>query len=96
MTAMTDTSLLAYASILPTLTKRQKEVLRFMQYHNCPITNKELASTMGRPINEITPRCNELVKKGIVEEKGRKRDEFTGRVAILWGIVNRQQGTFDF
>jgi len=94
-TAMQDTSLLAYESIKPALGKRQQQVYNMLMGKGTALTNCEIAECLNWPINCVTPRVNELVKAGIVEEKGRKRDAGSGRAAIIWGIRgNRQMEMF--
>ena len=48
------------------------------------MTNAEIAHGMGKPINEITPRCLELRKLGLVLESGRRRCKVTGNTAKTW------------
>lgn len=78
-----ETSAPAFDSIQLTLGKKQKEVMRALL--SGPKTNQEIADFLGLPINTITPRCNELVKRGMVEEMGKKVG-FSGRWAIVWGL----------
>lgn len=49
-------------------------------------TDRQMAIFLNLPINSITPRRNELVKKGLVEEKGKRFDLVTNRTVILWGV----------
>ena len=78
------TSLDAYFSeILPTLGQRQREVLKEIAKH-LDITNTELSDSLGIPINAITPRVNELVKKGLVVKSQIRKCKSTGRNVMAW------------
>lgn len=90
-TQMQDTSLEAFEIIRPTLNKRQQEVYRYLQMANEPRTNREIAEGMGLDTCCITGRMNELVAKEYVEEKGRRKDWYTGFSAITWGLVKKEQ-----
>jgi len=46
-------------------------------------TDLEIAEYLGKPINEITPRRNELVKLGYAKENGRKVNP-SGNTAKAW------------
>lgn len=83
MSGYQETSGMAYDSVKPELGKRQRDVLRSLQFG--PKTNQEIAEYLNLPINSITPRTNELVKKGIVVEHSRKIGS-SGRWAIKWVI----------
>lgn len=78
-----ETSGMAYDSVKPDLGKKQKDVLRALEYG--PKTNQEISEWLNLPINTITPRTNELVKKGLVVEDSKKIGN-TGRWAIRWAI----------
>ena len=47
-------------------------------------TNKEASEILGLPINIVTARTNELVKKGKLEEYNKRKCYVTGRTAITW------------
>lgn len=83
---MQDTSLSVYKKeVQPTLGKRQSEVLEaFKKKEN--FTNAELCEFLSWPINTITPRTNELVAMGYVEEFKKRPCKVTGRTAIAWQI----------
>jgi len=59
------TSLISYYEILNKLNERQKEVLLAIK-HIQPCNNLQISKLLNLPINSITPRCQELRKKGIV------------------------------
>ena len=79
-----ETSGMAYDSIQATLGEKQKAVLKALS--GGPKTNQEIAEWLNWPINTVTPRTNELVKKKIVVEHSRKLGP-SGRYAIRWGIA---------
>jgi len=87
---MRTTSLFAYhGEVKQKMNKKQEAVMEV--FYNLPkenITNAELSKILGWPINTITPRTNELVKKGkLIKDEMRKCEE-TGRSAISWKINN--------
>ena len=82
---MKSTSLQAYYNeIKPNLGEKQKLIYEVIKSNPGGITNTELSLKTGRPINTITPRVNELVKLGHVEEYERRKCTITGRLAIAW------------
>ena len=81
---MMDTSLDAYQDIKSELGYRQKVVLDVIKYLGNP-TNTEISKFLGLPINQITPRTNELVNKlHLVKEAGKKECKVTGRIVMSW------------
>lgn len=74
-----------FHEVKPTLGDRQKRVYEVLNGYN-DLTNKELASLLGWEINTVTPRVNELVKLGLVEEVTKRKCRASGRTAIAWGI----------
>lgn len=82
--ALQQTSLLAYRSLDATLiNKRQCEVLDTLQAIY-PACNRQVAQRSRLPINVVTPRMGELVKKGKVVKAYFGTDPKTGRKAIFW------------
>jgi predicted transcriptional regulator len=93
-----DTSILAFHEIEAQgiLGKNQKKVLSLL-IERGPLTNREIAAALGMEINGITPRIFELRALYLVEERGRKRDLQTKRLAIVWGATRKEkQKSFDF
>ena len=81
-----ETSVESYNEIKPTLGKRHTQVLRtFRSFGN--MSNARIARELRIPINTVTPRVNELCKKGLVERKGIGLDKNTNRRVIIWGLV---------
>jgi len=81
-----NTSTLAYNDIKSTLGARQRVVLDIIHYLEAP-TNLEISRYLGLPINTITPRTNELVKKGLVCNAGQKICSISGRMAYAWRSI---------
>ena len=83
---MIDTSLDAFQSIKPELGSRQKVVFDVISYLGTP-TNTEINNYLGIPINSIVPRVNELRKKGLVRDAGKRECKITGRLVHCWRIA---------
>ena len=64
-THVTATSVINFYTILNELGKRQKLVLQALK-HLKVANNLQISRYLGLPINSVTPRMNELRKKGIV------------------------------
>jgi len=80
-----ETSREAYHSIYDTLGQRQQEVYDgFLGNGSC--TNLELSHLMQIPINCVTPRTNELRKRGLIVEDCKRVCNISGRRAISWKI----------
>lgn len=78
-----DTSIAAFRTIQPQLGNRQREVLNgFSQYG--AKTNLEMSVLLGRPINQITPRTNELVKMGYLQKLYTIQCTVSHMKAIAW------------
>jgi len=80
-----DTSLDAFQSIIPELGSRQAAVYDIIRHLNNP-TNAEISRFMGMPINTITPRTNELRKRGLVTDAGKRECSVTGKTVHAWRI----------
>lgn len=74
-----------FNEIKPNLGERQKAIYNALNGYQ-GLTNTELASLINWPINTVTPRVNELVKLGLVEEVEKRKCRATGRRAIAWGV----------
>ena len=80
-----QTSIEGYSRIKKELGKRQQEVYDgFLGNGTC--TNLELSRLLGIPINQITPRTNELVKLGFVVEVEKRQCSVSGKKAISWRV----------
>ena len=65
---------------------RHQEVLATLK-ENGALTNREIGECMGQPINRITGRVNELVKRGDVKVVGSVLDTTTNRAVTLFEAV---------
>ena len=52
-------------------------------------TNLEISHKSHIPINQVTPRTNELVKMGYVEQFEKRTCKVSGRTAIAWRVMPR-------
>lgn len=77
-----ETSLEAYQKVKPKINNRQRIVLDVIKV-NGAITNEGISDALGWPINQVTPRVNELRYAGFVGEEGRGMNR-TGYSAKLW------------
>jgi len=68
------------------LGERQKTVYRVFKRFGA-MTNLQVSRKLLLPINSITPRTNELVKMGLIEEKRRDLCPISKRKAIFWGVL---------
>lgn len=80
-----QTSLQAYREIQPELSKRQEQVYKTIM-NNPGLNNTEIARKLGKPINTITPRVNELRKKELVKLKEKKQCPITKKTTMAWEI----------
>lgn len=70
---------------LKDLGRRQIQVLQALKKK--PMSNRELSKFLRMPINQITPRTNELVNRGVVARHSIKYDKQTERNVIVWGLI---------
>src|SRR5579864_6670866 len=58
----------AWEQVLRKLTESQESVLEVIHnVHPEPITPKEIANVMGKPLHSVSGRCTELKEQGLVE-----------------------------
>lgn len=83
-----QTSLLAYRQLINEdgLAPRQVVVYTAFKTHG-DHSNLEISKKVLLPINQVTPRTNELMKHGLLERKHTRPCEVSGRIAIVWGVV---------
>lgn len=78
------TSVESYQIKLQNLSHSQQRVLAAFKSYG-PATNRNISERAHIPINEVTPRCGELRKKGLIEFCGY---DYTGRTrAMRWEAV---------
>jgi len=85
MVGIRQTSLEAFDGIQVEIGPRQKLVYDTIKKLGCP-TNLEISVYSKIPINQVTPRTNELVKMGLVVECERRPCGISGRTAISWRV----------
>lgn len=78
-----QTSLQAFFDVRKALNERQREVLVAIADYEAA-TNSMIAKYCKLPINCITPRTNELVKRGVVVQSHKAMCPITKRKAIYW------------
>ena len=87
-TNVRDTSLKAYLEIYHQLGEKQQKLLTaFYENPARDFSDRELAEYLHWQINTVTPRRNELVKKGILTESRKKQCRYTGRTVWAWKIA---------
>lgn len=92
---MQQTSLSAYWNdVKPKLGEKQSKVFDAIE-KTAPVNDRQLAEHLGWPINCVTNRRGELVKKLKVVEDRREIDPATGRQAIYWKPRLQQQEAED-
>lgn len=79
-----QTSILAYKNFIPKVNRLQKQVLQALTLGNA--TNLEIATIIDKRINIVTPRMNELFKKGLVRQVGKRSCKISHKLAIEWSI----------
>lgn len=80
-----QTSLWAFQS-LKDLSARQHQVYGVIERAGA-ITNIDIAATLQLPVNQVTPRTNEMVAKSLVVESHRAPSSITGRISIHWKVA---------
>lgn len=78
------TSREAYELLQPRLGRKQQIVFEAIKKLGSA-TNEQLADFLGWPINNVTGRCTELRKFGVIGVEGLGRNK-SGRSAKLWSV----------
>ena len=79
----TDTSLLAYQEHSGKLGNQEAVVYNCI-LSNPNITDKEISIKTGININAVTGRRNELAKKGLITDNGKRHCSITGSLVYQW------------
>jgi len=82
---MRSTSLDAYNEVKPQLGQRQREVYDAIKELGS-VTNNELSHYLRLPINQITPRTNELVKMGYVMVCEKRECSISKKTVLSWRV----------
>lgn len=81
-----ETSLEAYMDLLPQLGERQQKVLDGFKKYGSHTDLEMVKLLVLNDANVLRPRRRELVKKGFIEEDGKKVCDISGKRVILWKI----------
>ena len=87
------TSLQSYRDHQTEFKSQRDRILAFIKYHP-GYTAKEISVRTGIGIEAVCGRRNELVKAGKVMESGRRKCGITGHTAIMWKLVEEENGQF--
>jgi len=82
---ISDTSLMAFDIVRQDLGDRQLQVyktIKKLSYCN----NQMISKYLSLPINSITPRCNELRKKGLIEFSHITNCPYTKHKSKFWKL----------
>jgi DNA-binding MarR family transcriptional regulator len=82
------TSLIAFAEALEKINERQRQCLLTLDKLN-EANNKIISEHSGLPINVVTPRMNELKKKGLIQEIKVDTCPYTGRRTVFYRRVKK-------
>lgn len=85
--SVTNTSRLAYQNSYPKHGTHRRIVLEVIKMLEVS-TDFQIAELLGWKINSVTPRRNELVHSGLIEEKFEKIDPLTNTKVKWWHIKN--------
>ena len=80
---MQSTSLEAYKQIEKSISGRQKLVYQAIDFLG-RANNREIAQHLDIPINEVTPRVNELRTLGLVVLAGKCKDPISHKLTMQW------------
>lgn len=87
-----STSIQAFKNdVLPRINYKQQVVFTALMKIKRPACNQEIADFLAMPINQITPRMNELVKLHAVREAFKDVYAPTGRTVIYWEIKPEEE-----
>ncbi len=82
---MDQMSLMAWVQIYNDLGRRQRVVLEAIK-RRPNSNNREIAESLGLPINTVTPRVKELRSLGVVINSGYKIDVKTKKKTNTWRV----------
>lgn len=71
-----------------TISEREVQSIQLLGlYLSGPLSDREAGKRMNLPPSQVSARRSDLMKQGKVRELGRKKDENTGKLVNVWGIV---------
>jgi hypothetical protein len=82
-----DTGIAAAEAIAPKMGRLQQQALRVIEQR--PSTPDEVATALGVSILSIRPRISELSNKGLIADSGARRENRSGKKAIVWRRVKK-------
>lgn len=92
---MQQTSIEAFQKILPKIGKRQELVLEHLSWIQ-DATDAMIGASIKLPINCVTPRRGELVKKKLVESSRISECLCTHGTANYWRITSKGREVMEF
>lgn len=87
-TRVRTTSIEAYHG-LSDKARRQADVVRALKAGDK--SNREIARELGLEAHQVTGRCDELRKMGLVEFKGKRVCKIGRKTVCIWGLVSGPQ-----
>lgn len=81
-----ETSLEAFERTLPKINENQEVILKVLSDGE-PRTDAMITKELGWAINRVTPRRNELEKKGCIEESHKDICIVTGGKSTYWKVT---------
>jgi hypothetical protein len=62
-------------------------------FHNGPLTCRELGVILyggkNKYMSSVSPRFAELLEAGVIEDRGTRKCEVTGRTSIIWDVTDK-------
>lgn len=84
---MSETQLESWFKLLPSLGRRQMQVLSLLERYN--LSGQEIATELGLPLHSVSGRVTELVRRGRVQDSGSRRfNAATKRWVTVWKVHN--------
>jgi hypothetical protein len=77
------TSKVRLGGVMLAITVR-KEVLAYLAAHPDGATADEIAEALRRTPFTVRPRCSELLRRGLIVDSGLRRENTSGKKAIVW------------
>lgn len=92
---MQQTSIEAFQKVLPKIGMRQRQVLEHLSWIN-DATDAMIGASIKLPINCITNRRGEILKKGLIEKSRVDVCLCTGGTATYWKITEKGKDVIKF
>ena len=89
---MHQNSLLAYNQIT-NLSERHQKILRIYQNSPVPLTARDVLRLFGGyDMNQVRPRCSELIDMGLLREVADTKDRITGKSVRMVTVNTENNG----